>query len=838
MRRPSALEGRACGRPVRNSWGTTRFALVAISAAAAFLVGGCAGAEAHGAADLRPAGCPADAVVCFEAVNPGRADRSGAILTFGQPFAPGAVQRGSNLSASDEQERNLPLQVDATATHRDGSLRYAVLTVRTPHISAGGHSLIALRVRSGAPQAVSEPVLRALLPENYELEVQIDAYATQISQIGFGDRDGTEPGIPFQVGEQVALQIGDDPADRYVVTITSGLAGGGYENLTRLAEAFERAINTRDRKGNRYRAYKIGEGGGWEKLWITSRNSPGEPFDVKISYGGRARIEAIVLQGWEPRRRYTATVRAALLRSGASKGASGGTHAWLEGPLATELSLSTPFLAGDGKPHPRLAARFDVRVQADGRVRTDAAVENVWTYGVEPRNEQYDVTIVSGGSVMFRRTSLVHFHHARWHRVFWWDGAPTDRPALEAKHVPAALVASRAVPPYDLGLDVRSGALADADARMGETGGDPMGSGLITQEMPMAGGREDLGLLPQWDVFYLLTMDHRARAVALAQADAAGSAPIHYRDKATDRPVSLKDHPGIALQYGEAGGPEDALPTGSNIDTPWTLDGAHQPSLAYIAYLVTGDRYYLEELLFWANWNVGRIDPVYRDGAAGLVHADELRGQAWTLRTLANAAYIAPDRHPMKGYFNEIIARNIAWYVERYPHNPDPQTAPRLGFLSADDTPDQTAPWQNDFFTLVIGRLVEMGWEEARPLLDWTARFVVGRWTSEARGYCRAMAPAYWITVRANDGQIVDSWRRLFALNWPDVRSCPRQFIEGADPDSPIGYLAVLRATLAMLARLGHPGAAAAYEDVRASTPAIDAALRRDPTWAIAPRHH
>jgi hypothetical protein len=811
--------------------------LAAICAAAAATAVGCIGAGAHSEPALRASACPSDAIACIEAINAGRVGQKDAILTFGQPFAPGAVPRGAAVSASDISGASLPLQIDETATHRDGSLRYGVLTVRVPHVAAGGHAVVVLRNRGGAVQVAQDQITPAQLPENYELEVRLDAYAAQIIQIIFGNRDGFEPGIPFQVGEQVALQVGDDPADRYVVTIGSDLAGGGYESLTRLAEAFERAINTRSSKVSRYRAYKVGEGGGWEKLWITSRNNPGEPFDVKISYGGQARIETAVLQRWEPRRRYIATVRSALGRE-ASKEASGGTRAWLEGPLATELSLSMPFLAEDGEPHPRLAARFDVRVQADRRVRTDAAVENVRTYGAEPRNEQYDVTIASGGSIVFHRPGVVHFHHARWHRVFWWDRTAIGGSPLEARHSPAALVASRAVPSYDLGLNIHPGAMAEAVARTGEAGGEPMGSGLITLYMPTAGGRGDLGLLPHWDVLYLLTMDRRARTIALAQADAAGSAPVHYRDEATDLPVSLDGHPGIALQYGEARRLEDSLPMGSNIDTPWTLDGAHQPSLAYVAYLVTGDRYYFEELLFWASWNVGRIDPDYRDGGVGLVHADELRGQAWTLRTLANAAYITPDRHPMKGYFNEIVARNIAWYVKRYPHNPDPQAAPRLGFLSAEDTPDQTAPWQNDFFTLVAGRLIEMGWKEAHPILDWTARFAIGRWTGEAHGYCRAMAPAYWLTVRADDGQVADSWARLFRLNWPAVRSCPRQFIEGADPDSPIGYIAVSRATLAMLASLGYPGAAAAYEKLRVSSPAIDAALRRDPTWAIVPRRH
>ena len=44
------------------------------------------------------------------------------------------------------------------------------------------------------------------------------------------------------------------------------------------------------------------------------------------------------------------------------------------------------------------------------------------------------------------------------------------------------------------------------------------------------------------------------------------------------------------------------------MNTPWTLDRAHQPSLAYIPYLMTGDLYYLEEMHFWASYDLGASD--------------------------------------------------------------------------------------------------------------------------------------------------------------------------------------------------------------------------------------
>jgi hypothetical protein len=229
------------------------------------------------------------------------------------------------------------------------------------------------------------------------------------------------------------------------------------------------------------------------------------------------------------------------------------------------------------------------------------------------------------------------------------------------------------------------------------------------------------------------------------------------------------------------------------------------------------------------------------------VHSDELRGQAWALRTIADAAYIAPDRHPMKEYFNVRLVNNIDWYLRQYVRNPENRITnefsgnvhdvPKHGWIEDNFKEGQVAPWQNDFFNLVIGRIVEMGWIEARPLLDWTARFAIGRWTSEAEGYCQTMAPAYWIKVRTDNGQTVDSWAQLFRLNWPDVRACPRNFVEGADPDLAFGYVAISRAALAMLSDFGYPGAAGAYEELHARSRTLDREYASDPTWAIAPRH-
>jgi hypothetical protein len=40
---------------------------------------------------------------------------------------------------------------------------------------------------------------------------------------------------------------------------------------------------------------------------------------------------------------------------------------------------------------------------------------------------------------------------------------------------------------------------------------------------------------------------------------------------------------------------------------PLAPDDEHQPSLALVPYLLTGDRYYADEMAFWANYGIARL---------------------------------------------------------------------------------------------------------------------------------------------------------------------------------------------------------------------------------------
>jgi hypothetical protein len=460
-----------------------------------------------------------------------------------------------------------------------------------------------------------------------------------------------------------------------------------------------------------------------------------------------------------------AVTPAALLATGfdttVSAALGGGTYAasarpllegtprtWLRGPLVTEWTLAAP-LAAAGTAHPHLAARFDVRAYAGAKQAVvSVSVENDWAYEPGPQNLTYDATITTDKGPAFSG-KLVHYAHARWRRVIVWG----EDEVIGVRHDPAYLMATGAVPNYDPQIVAAEPALAALGTKLTEAASAPLGIGLAEPYMPETGGRGDIGLLPSWSALYLLSQDARARRATLVTADGAASWSIHYRDKKTDLPVSLEDHPYMTL----LGNPSDTCnPTtkvcdgfpacGGSCTSPYTPDSAHQPSLSYLPYLLTGDRFHLEELQFWANWNMLQANPGYRDRERGLVKWDQPRGQAWSMRTLGHAAFITPDDDPMKKYFVDRLGFNLAWYTQQYVS--DPARSP-LGYLQNGATvgDDGTlAPWMDDFFTSSIGELVAMGFDQARPLLDWKARFAIGRMLDP--GYCWILASAYHMGVQ------------------------------------------------------------------------------------------
>ncbi|MEK7703637.1 MAG: chitobiase/beta-hexosaminidase C-terminal domain-containing protein, partial [Myxococcota bacterium] len=442
---------------------------------------------------------------------------------------------------------------------------------------------------------------------------------------------------------------------------------------------------------------------------------------------------------------------------------------WLSGPIVNEWIVSAPLKTAGNVAHPHLAARFAIRSYAgSNKTKVDVAVENTRTFTAGPQNFTYDAKVFVGGVQVDTITALEHYHHARWHKVFWWGTAPQ----VHLKHHTDYLLASKAVPNYDRSVVPAESAIAGLVTQLTADKVGPMKVGLALPYMPNTGGRPDIGPLPGWYALYLLSMDARAKDAMLKTADGSGSWSMHYRDEsdANDMPVRIDKAGNEPL----TGAPYRDITTNSNLEgsgplpvprcaggsttlcvTPLTHDASHQPGLAYLPYLVTGDYYYLEELQFWAAWNPLGTSAVYRNYEDGWLKWDQPRAQAWGLRTLGQVAYITPDAHSLKQYFHDMVVANLAFYDNIYTVG----AANQLGVIdgqvsgfkaihypSALGVDTGISTFQDDFITWSVGYLDELGYSEASSLLAWKSKFPVERMTNPA--LCWTVASVFVFAVR------------------------------------------------------------------------------------------
>lgn len=427
---------------------------------------------------------------------------------------------------------------------------------------------------------------------------------------------------------------------------------------------------------------------------------------------------------------------------------------WLAGPYVSEWLASAALRDANGVAHPHLHARLAIRYYAGySKAKVDVVIENDWAYQTGPQNYNYDVQISLAGQNVYSQSNLTHFHHARWKKSFWWGGEPQVHLAHDADY----LIASKAVPNYDRSIKISESALNTyGNSQLNSAVKfQPMGPGLAEPYMPATGGRPDIGLLPGWSAAYLLSMDKRVKAPMLATADLAGSWSMHYRDQNTDKPISLQQYPYMTIlgtpgdTYNPITKKREAFPVcGGTCSNTNAADYAHTPAFSYLPYLLTGDYYHLEEMQFWALWDVFQTNPGYRNNIQGLIVNSNVRVQAWTLRNLAEAAYITPDDDNLKTEFERLLNNNLDYYNSTYSNNPGANLFGAITGTGAIvyNNNRGVAPWMDDFFTSAIGRARELGFSKAAPLLNWKAKFSANRML--APGYCWILGAIYSLNLR------------------------------------------------------------------------------------------
>lgn len=477
---------------------------------------------------------------------------------------------------------------------------------------------------------------------------------------------------------------------------------------------------------------------------------------------------------------------------------------------------------------------FYVRLYSNGSIYVRATVHNGYLYVNPSTSRAYTLTVSINGVAIYSN-SITQRHHSRVTLKGWLTADTTVQP----QHSAAYLMSTQVVPTYGWTSPSESAFNSLVQTYT------PMGRANLPSAMGAAGYAPHIGLLPYWDALYLSSgADSRAYDSVIANAESGGVYSVHYLDESTLKPYRFSARPNLWT----SGGP-DAVVGGSG-GTAATHDMAHQPSVGYLAYLLTGEYYFLEEVQFWATYNAMSQNYVVRQGAKCLLVQEAARGLAWGLRTLATAAAITPDGDPLQTEFSNSLQSNVQYRWNQGiggAEMTNQQRVNNLGIIfpysgsgdgDAYSPGDYTwvgPPWMQNFLCSVIGFAYALKIpQQTAPnrathleLAHFSAKHVVGMLgDATGRPYPRAgeYSIVFGTTATANELLSVLNFYPNWAEQWaaqkirdslPEPVSTPGSPLLGSSGGNPLdmatGYWGNLHPAIAYAVQLGAPGAVEAY---------------------------
>jgi hypothetical protein len=516
--------------------------------------------------------------------------------------------------------------------------------------------------------------------------------------------------------------------------------------------------------------------------------------------------------------------------------------------------------------HPHLAAWFEVRYWASGQVQILPWVENGYLNVAGPTSFGGTLTFTLNGAQRFSGAVTLP-NHCRTAAIgsgasAYWAGSVAG---LQIGHDTAYLQQTGLVPTYVSRLGTASAVLARQ-----KTSFSPLMQGDFPVGMGAGGFHPSIGLLPEWDVAYLVSnADARALAGVTVHGLAAGRFPIHYRDETTNQPLRFSSYPDLCLSGGASLGIVSTgtssansytpAPTGA---TPPTWASSHHPSVGYLAYLATGWFYFAEEVQFAATLHYLKQTNVPRGRSKGLllpdVGANTTRGAAWALRTLAQAITVTPDtQEPLRTELVNSMASNVDDYHQKYvaqANNPQGFCKPYSDY-SAGDNKYLHAMWMEDFLTAAWGYTLslKMPFSDAvrgrlEAFFQWKAQSIVGRFGApgvateynftDAAQYTMAVAPSDTADFAMGKGPWYADWGAVYAATTGQSNETQtNDLLRGAYFPDATSYWGNLQPALAYAVTHGAVGATKAYQRMTGAKnwPQFVAALDGQPVWGVRP---
>lgn len=646
-------------------------------------------------------------------------------------------------------------------------------------------------------------------------------------------------GVPFSLG--YAFRQGDVPAGRFITASAQEIRG------------FQAVVKNRWRDGS----VKFAVLSGLVDL------SPGVERELSIGWTdvaperGALTIDDLKATG------VSASVTLGSYGSATWEGSgwNAAFMSWVSGPEMSSWIFRQPVGAD-----PHLVAWLEVRLYRNGAVEILPWIENGYLLKQSPGERAGTASFSLNGTLRFSG-SLNLFSHTRavlasGQQLSHWLAAD---PKLSFRHDTGYLQLTRLVPAYR--AVIPSG--AELWNRI-STIYTPLGKHDFPSEMGTAGFHPSIGPLPEWDVAYLASGgDERAWRAVQINGYAAGRYGTHFRDELTNRAPSLSDHPNLVLD--SSSGISGTGASTQNQYTPAASGGTaprfattHMPSIGYFAYLVTGRWYFLDEMQLVASAALLKQTDGVREYTKGIVQtavgANTVRGAAWAIRAITQAASMTPDDDTaLKTSLVGIIENNVGWYHSRYAaiaSNPLGVVEPYGGDFSSGDNKLEAALWQDDFFTWAFANIKShelVGSAKDTNLaafLEWKFGSIIGRlglnqpgyWSfRNAAIYYAPIAPSESLDWGGGTGPWYADWGQAYAatgLGYDAGNTLLGSYITGSGLAT--SYWGNLQPAIAYAVEFGASGALDAYNRMvsAANWEAAAAYFNNDsPVWSVRPRN-
>jgi len=406
-----------------------------------------------------------------------------------------------------------------------------------------------------------------------------------------------------------------------------------------------------------------------------------------------------------------------------------------DGPVMKEVEVHDVPTDAAGKADEHVEVYWRVRAFTGQRsVRVAAVVERCKDRkksGPEPVQYKFaSVKLLCGEKTLYEEGPYDHLDQTRFRILAWTDGRLED---IERRPDFAYWHGAGFVPKYRW---VEPKTAAEVDAmysrrhdmrRMPRRRQGILENGIILRHMPGTGGRWDLGPYPFWVAAYLLGGGTQTyRAILHADGNGGGAFFIHVRQKGR----AGYDVFTVTQPAQDRGYRIDLyrLPDGSR--TPTQPDHAHMPSIGYVSYLLTGDKFYAEELSFWAAFQMGEWPH------KGLKWHSMDRSFAWSLRQVVDAAFILPDGDGLGRYFTKGVDQCMDEMTEALVNSPRRVHSPPAGNFQCSGRQNwvnalRCSAWQYAWVVWALHNAANKGFAKAGPVRDWAAEYVIGLYTSD-----------------------------------------------------------------------------------------------------------